>query len=57
MPEDVERVEEELRSGIYEALVELGLAEKQDKPQVMNRLHAACGKLHALIIHGKIPEA
>ena len=57
MAEDLERIEELLRSEIYTALVELSLAEKQDKPQVVTRLTAACKKLHDLIIGGKIPEA
>jgi hypothetical protein len=49
MSEDVERIEEELRSEIYEALVESGRAEKPHKPDAVHRLHAACGKLRDLI--------
>ena len=56
MPANVEEIEEKLRSEIYTALVELGLAEKQDKPQLARRLSAACSKLHALIVHGQVAE-
>ena len=57
LEDDDERIEEQLRSEIYEVLVELALAEKQDKLEVVNRLNVACSKSHDLITHGKIPEA
>ena len=56
MSDDVARIEEELRSEIYAALVELSFAEKQEKVQVVTRISAACSKLHALIAHDRIPE-
>ena len=54
MAEELERIEELLLSEIYAALVEMSLAEKQDKLQVVTRLSAACKKLHDLIIHSTI---
>ena len=56
MRTEVEKIEEELRSEIYTALVELGLVGKDDKAGIAKRLFAASCKLHDLIVHGQIPE-
>lgn len=56
MPDDSEKIEEELRSAIYTALVELSLSAKSDKAAIAQRLNAACSELHDLIIYGRIPK-
>ena len=52
MPVEPENTEEELRSELYAALVELAFAPPVDKPRLADRLRAACSKLHALIVSG-----
>jgi hypothetical protein len=57
MSAEHEKVEEQLRSDVYAALVELSFARVEEKPAIVQRLSRACGKLNELIIHGKIPTS
>ena len=56
MRTEIEKIEEELRSEIYTALVELGHIAKDNKAGCAKRLLGAARKLHDLIVHGKFPE-
>ena len=51
-----EKIEEDLRTRIYEALVEVGLATDEQKRDVVEHLSAECGRLRDLIVYGKIPK-
>jgi hypothetical protein len=56
MRTEVEKIEEELRSEIYTALVELCHVGKENRAGVARRLLAGARKLHDLIVHGRLPE-
>ena len=51
-----ETTEEDLRTRIYEALVELSLATAEQKSGLVEHLSADCGRLRDLIIYGKVPD-
>jgi hypothetical protein len=49
MSADLQQIEQELRSEIYTALVELAFAKTEDKPRLANRLSSASNKLRDLL--------
>ena len=55
-PVDSGNIEEELRSRIYTALVELASERPEGKAAIVERLVTMSNQLQDLIIHGKIPE-
>jgi hypothetical protein len=56
MAADAESFEEELRSRMYTALVDLAWARAEDKLAIVERLITTSNQLKDLIMHGKIPE-
>jgi hypothetical protein len=51
-----EKLEEDLRTRIYEALVELGVATAEQKHGLVEHLVVECDSLRDLIVYGKIPD-
>jgi len=56
MPVDCTKAEGELRSRIYTALVEMTMAQREEKKAIAERLKQASLQLHDLIVYGTIPE-
>ena len=49
-----EKIEEDLRTRIYEALTELGFATAEQKRGLVEHLRAECGRLYDLIVYSKL---
>ena len=56
MAADAESFEEELRSRMYTALVDLAWARPEDKAAIVERLVTTSNQMQDLIMHGKIPD-
>jgi hypothetical protein len=53
---DADKIEEQLRSQLYTALVELSFAPPDQKAAIVERMMTACRELTDLIINCKTPE-